>query len=102
MKVCLSTLRVGYLILAPLLGGVGCHAPEETPQVVNVSMANTDLYQQPLVGGDEEGARITAQAKHSSLCDIRRDSTTHFFATFRYRPATGFVGSAAGVPSPPL
>jgi hypothetical protein len=70
----------------------GCK-DEDAVQIVQVNLRNTELYQFPTVGGDEEGARISAQAKHFSISEIRRNAETNWVATFAYQPAAGFVGS---------
>lgn len=65
--------------------------PEET---FDVSLKNTETYSYPtVVGGDEEGARISTQAKHYSISEIRRNAETNWVAVYVYRPAAGFVGS---------
>jgi hypothetical protein len=70
----------------------GCRdrSPDET---LRVSLKNTDTYQLPTVGGDEDGARITTQARHFRISEIRRGADTHWVATYVYQPAAGFVGS---------
>jgi hypothetical protein len=45
------------------------------------------------VSGDEDGARISTQAKHYSISEIRRDAETNWVAVYVYQPAAGFVGS---------
>ena len=80
--------------LALLLLGLalGCNE-HDTVQIVDVSLTNTELYQFPTVGGDEEGARISTQARHQSVSEIRRSAATNYVATFAYQAAPGFVGS---------
>jgi len=72
------------------LQGCGGSNPVET---INVSLKNTEVYQYPTVGGDEEGARISIQAKHYSTSEIRRNAETNWVAVYIYQPAAGFVGS---------
>lgn len=81
--------RLVLLLLEPVLG---CHE-RDIVQIVDVSLSNTELYQFPTVGGDEEGARISTQAKHHSVSEIRRSAATDFVATYVYQAAQGFVGS---------
>ena len=71
---------------------LGCRQIDRA-EVVNVSLASTDTYQYPTVGGDEEGARIATQGKHFSVSEIRRDASTNFVATYVYKPAAGFIGA---------
>jgi len=84
---------VAAALLLPVVAQVeGCGGPAAF-EVVNVSLGNTELYEYPTVGGDEEGARIASQAGHYSISEIRRDASTHFIAVYVYRPAADFVGS---------
>ena len=62
-------------------------------ETVSASLKNTETYEYPTVSGDEDGASISTQAKHYSISEFRRDSTTDWVATYVYRPAPGFVGS---------
>lgn len=70
----------------------GCSNPTEV-ETVRVSLKNTETYSYPTVSGDEEGARISIQAKHYSISEIRRDAETNWVAMYFYRPAPGFVGT---------
>lgn len=79
-------------LLIAIGSAVGCHE-RDSVQIVTVSLANTAIYQFPTVGGDEESARITTQAEHQSVSEIRRSAETGFVATYVYQPAPGFVGS---------
>jgi hypothetical protein len=58
-----------------------------------VTLRNTERYEHRTVGGDEEGAQIVVQPKHSSLSEIRRDRETLWTAVYFYQPAAGYVGS---------
>lgn len=60
---------------------------------ITVSMLNTDRYRHPTVGGDEEGARISMQASHYSVSEMRRDSETNWVATYVYQPTAGYTGA---------
>lgn len=58
-----------------------------------VSLKNTETFEYPTVGGDEEGARISVQAKHYSISEIRRGPATNWVAVYVYQPLAGFVGT---------
>ena len=64
-----------------------------SPEIINVSLAGAETYQYPAVGGDEDGARVSTQARHYTISEIRRDAETNWVATFVYQPITGFAGS---------
>ena len=84
---------VAYAFLLSIvvhLQGCGRSNPVET---INVSLKNSDVYQYPTVRGDEDGARISIQAKHYSTSEIRRNAETNWVAVYIYQPAAGFVGS---------
>jgi hypothetical protein len=61
--------------------------------MVNVSLKNTETYQYPTVGGDEDGAMVSKQANHYSISEIRHNAETNWVAVYVYQPAAGFVGS---------
>jgi hypothetical protein len=61
--------------------------------VVSASLKNTETYQYPTVGGEEEGALVSKQANHYSISEIRRNAETNWVAVYVYQPAAGFVGS---------
>jgi hypothetical protein len=88
----LHTSVASVLLLPLLISAQGCGEPNSF-QAVSVSLTNTETYQYPTVGGDEEGARISTQPNHSSISEIRRDAATNWVAVYVYRPAAGFVGS---------
>src|SRR5258705_13271814 len=92
----MTALRTKAIVapLVLLLQGAtsGCHQADSI-QIVNVSLSNTELYQFPTVSGDEDGARIAAQAKHHSISEIRRSAATNFVATYVYQAVPGFVGA---------
>jgi hypothetical protein len=71
---------------------LGCREPGAV-ETVKVSLANSQVYEYPTMGGDEDGARISIQPKHYSTSEIRRNAETNWVATFVYQPITGFVGS---------
>jgi len=77
------------LQLAVCLQACGSTSPTKT---INVSLASAETYQYPTVGGDEDGVRISTQAKHYSISEIRRNAATNWVATYVYQPPAGFVG----------
>jgi hypothetical protein len=81
-----------FAFLPALASVQGCQHRNST-ETVSVSIRNTETYKYPTVSGDEEGARISTQAKHYSISEIRRNAETGFVATYVYQPASGFVGS---------
>jgi hypothetical protein len=81
-----------FVLLSLLVAALGCTDPSRV-EIVSVSLKNTETYQYPTVGGDEESAGITTQAKHYSISEIRRTAETNWVATYVYQPAAGFVGS---------
>ena len=86
------TLAAFFALLPALASVQGCQ-DEPSVETVSVSMKNTETYKYPTVGGDEEGARVSMQAKHYTLSEIRRNAETDFVATYVYQPSSGFVGS---------
>jgi hypothetical protein len=83
----------GLIVLLTLVLPVhACHQTDLV-QTIKVSLRNTETYQYPTVGGDEEGARVVRQAQHYSVSEIRRNAATNWIATYVYRPLAGFVGS---------
>jgi hypothetical protein len=57
-----------------------------------IVLKNTESYEYPTVGGDEESARIVTQAQHYSISEIRRDAHTNWVAVYVYQPALEYVG----------
>jgi hypothetical protein len=86
-----ATLRIGCVLAAVAVGVQGCNGPNSI-ETVSVSLKNTETYEYRTVGGDEEGARISTQARHYSISEIRRDAATNWYAVYVYQPAAGFVG----------
>lgn len=80
------------LVSVSLLTTAGCKE-RIAVESLSVSIRNTELYQHPTVGGDEEGARISIQAQHYNISEIRRDSATKWIATYLYQPAAGYTGT---------
>jgi hypothetical protein len=72
--------------------GVACRSADDT-QVIDTTVRRAETYQLDLAGGDEDGARITEQAQHFAVSEIRRDSSTNWYARYVYAPAAGFVGA---------
>jgi hypothetical protein len=82
-----------FLVSLSLLGSAtGCKEKVDV-EYLSVSIRNTDRYQHPTVGGDEEGARISMQARHYSVSEMRRDSETNWVATYVYQPSAGYTGT---------
>jgi hypothetical protein len=89
-----SSKRI-FLFLASLsllMSEVACKQ-KVAVEALSISMRNTDQYQHPTVGGDEEGAKISMQASHYSVSEIRRDSETNWIATYVYQPTAGYTGA---------
>ena len=84
-----------FLFLASLSLLMSATACKEKVAVesLSVSILNTDRYRHPTVGGDEEGARISMQATHYSVSEIRRDSESNWVATYVYQPTAGYTGT---------
>jgi hypothetical protein len=64
-----------------------------SPNHTDVILKNTDTFRYPTVGGDEEGARISLQARHYNVSEIQRNADTHWIAVYVYQPKTGYVGT---------
>ena len=88
----LHRLLACILLLPVVVYVEGCRKAEPI-ETISVSLKNTETYQYPTVGGDEEGARISTQANHYSISEIRRNEETQWVAVYVYQPADGFVGS---------
>src|SRR5687768_6641780 len=84
---------LAFVLLLPVLVHVQSCRKSSPVETVSVSLKNTETYQYPTVGGDEEGARIFTQASHYSISEIRRNAETNWVAVYVYRAAAGFVGS---------
>lgn len=87
--------RRTFLFAACLSLAVSATACKEKAGVetLSVSILNTDRYRHPTDGGDEEGARISMQASHYSVSEMRRDSETNWVATYVYQPTAGYTGT---------
>jgi hypothetical protein len=88
-----SPIRVAltaFLLGVSQVQGCKDASPVDT---IEVSLTNSQAYQYPTVGGDEEGAKISIQPKHYRISEIRRNAETNWVATFVYQPTAGFVGS---------
>jgi hypothetical protein len=84
------TTRVPFASLLAI-AVVSC-GEANTVETVRVSLVNSQSYEYPTVGGDEEGARISVEPQHASVSEIRRDAGTNWVATFVYQPTAGYVG----------
>ena len=88
----LPKLFAFVLLLPVVLVVQGCKKANSV-ETVSVSLRNSETFQYPTVGGDEDGARISTQASHYRISEIRRNAETNWVAVYMYRPAAGFVGS---------
>ena len=86
-----ARLRTACVLAAAAVGVQGCKNPDAVETVI-VYLKNTETFQYRTVGGDEEGARISTQAAHFSISEIRRDASTDWYAVYVYQSAAGFVG----------
>ena len=84
--------RSAAVVLLPLLVLLASCDDGAAVQTVNVSLKNSEVYQYPAAGGDEEGARISSQAAHYAISEIRRDAQTGWVSTYVYQPQAAFVG----------
>jgi len=85
--------RVTLVALLPVVfHSQGC-TNASSVETVRVSLTNSQAYQYPTVGGDEQGARVSVQPSHAITSEIRRNAETNWVATFVYQPTAGFVGS---------
>jgi hypothetical protein len=81
------------VLLVPLVIHVqGCRYLNSVENI-SVSLKSTEVYQYPTVSGDEDGARISTQAAHYSISEIRRNAATNWASAYVYQPAASFVGS---------
>ncbi len=85
--------RVTLVALVPVVFYTQACKDASSVETVMVSLTNSQAYQYPTVGGDEEGARISVQPSHAMTSEIRRNAETNWVATFVYQPTAGFVGS---------
>jgi len=88
---CLQRL-VGLIFFSAVVVDLqGCKDPDAVETVI-VYLKNTETFQYRTVGGDEGGARISTQATHYSISEIRRDASTDWYAVYVYQPAAGYLG----------
>jgi len=89
-----TVLRIAALAIS-VFSTVQFHSCKDLGVVdaLTVPLKNADLYEYATVGGDEDGARITRQAVHYEVSEIRRDKATNFIAVYMYRPKAGYVGT---------
>jgi hypothetical protein len=87
------------LILASMLIIASCISCEDSSEItdkdsMDVQLSKNQSYEyNTLIGGDEEGASISIQAKHFDISEIVRDSSTNYMAIYRYKPALDYVGT---------
>jgi hypothetical protein len=86
-----AMIRIAGVLAGVTVAVQGCKDPDSVETVI-VYLKNTETFQYPTVGGDEEGATIAVQAEHYRISEIRRDAATDWYAVFVYQPAAGFVG----------
>jgi len=84
-------LCFGVVLAWPACSDYG-QEPTQPVQVIDVQLRNTDTYQYAGSCGDEEGLRITRQAHHYRVSEIRRDRSTDWDCVYVYQPAAGYVG----------
>jgi hypothetical protein len=84
---------VACVFLLPVLVLLQSCTESASVETVSVSLKSAETLQYPTVSGDEEGARISIQPRHSSTSEIRRNAATNWIATFVYQPTAGFVGA---------
>ena len=80
------------LLLPVVLQLQGCN-DSRSLEMVSVALKNTETYEYPTVSGDEDGPRISKQADHYSISEIRRNAATNRVAVYVYQPAAGFIGA---------
>ena len=92
-----STLALAFCVVVVCLLLSACKdlGEEPTPPVpvVNVALRNTETFQYPTVGGDEEGTLISTQAQHYRVSEIQRDASTNWVCVYVYQPEIGYVGT---------
>ena len=85
------------LLLAALVLVIACEDQEDQADqssTVDAEIKNTEIYEYHTgMGGDEQGASITQQARHYSISEIVRDASTNYEPVYRYKSAPGFVGT---------
>jgi hypothetical protein len=60
---------------------------------IEVQLTKNQSYEyNTLIGGDEEGAIISIQAKHFSVSEIERDLSSNFVAIYKYKPELDYLG----------
>ena len=79
------------LVLLVATASAACRSSGDA-ETVAVALRNSETYQFAMATGDEDGARIVAQAEHFAVSEIRRDSSTNWSALYVYAPAASFVG----------
>ena len=80
-------------VLLPIFGGSLACDDTKRAERLTVSLSNSDTFEYPIVIGIEDGARITVQAEHAAVSEIRRNADTNWVATYIYQPISGYIGS---------
>lgn len=62
--------------------------------IIAVKLSHFETYEYNTgISGDEEGAFISKQAEHYEVSKIVRDSTTQWWAVYKYKPLANYVGN---------
>ena len=85
-----KTLSLTLAVFFSLL--VSSCKDQGNPETIIITLTNTETYQYPTVGGDEDGAVIVSQAQHYSVSEIRRNLQTNWVAVYFYQSSPGYVG----------
>lgn len=86
------TATTTQLLLLVAITSSSC-GNSKNAETVTVTLNENEPYQYAMATGDEDGARILAQAEHFAVSEIRRDSSTNWSAVYMYVPATDFTGA---------
>jgi hypothetical protein len=83
----MKSLSIALIVISYLMIACESHSNHE------ILLESGELFSYDLnVYGDEEGAKITEQAKHYSQSEIIRDSSTGWGAYYYYKSVTGYSG----------
>ena len=80
-------------IFLPLVSGSLACDDTDAAERLTVFLSTGESFADPPVSGIEEGARITRQAQHAAVSEIRRNADTNWVATYVYQPISGYIGS---------
>jgi len=83
-------MKKTFLILALIFSFYSCSSDDVNVTTENVNISNLESYEYDLGGfGDEDGARISKQAEHYVISELKRNETI----VYTYKPEQGFYGS---------